>query len=66
MVILTLGGDDFDQVIIDWLADEFKADAEHGLAQRPNGFATFERSWLKKRKLNLSSSTRNRYQPCLM
>ena len=21
-----LGGDDFDQVIIDWLADEFKAD----------------------------------------
>ena len=29
MEILHLGGDDFDQVIIDWLADEFKKDENY-------------------------------------
>lgn len=30
-----LGGDDFDQVIIDWLADEFKKDEGLDLRQDP-------------------------------
>jgi molecular chaperone DnaK len=39
-----LGGDDFDQAIIDWLAQEFKNDEGADLTQRPNGYATFEGS----------------------
>ncbi len=39
-----LGGDDFDQVIIDWLVQEFKNDEGADLTKRPDGYATSERS----------------------
>ena len=32
-----LGGDDFDQRVIDWLADEFKREQGHRPARRPHG-----------------------------
>ena len=38
-----LGGDDFDQVIIDWMADEFKSDEGIDLRKDPMGFATLKR-----------------------
>ena len=37
-----LGGDDFDQVIIDFLADEFKKQRRHRPAQGPDGPAASE------------------------
>jgi molecular chaperone DnaK len=40
-----LGGDDFDKVIMDWLADEFKKDEAIDLRKDPDGFAAFERSF---------------------
>jgi molecular chaperone DnaK len=52
-----LGGDDFDQVIIEWLAEEFKKDEGVDLRKRSDGFAAFERSCRKSQRLNLSSST---------
>ena len=42
-----LGGDDFDQVIIDWLADEFKSDEGIDFEERSYGFATFKGSFRK-------------------
>ncbi len=39
-----LGGDDFDQRIIDWLADEFKTAGRHRPAKRPHGAAASEGS----------------------
>ena len=42
-----LGGDDFDQVIIDWLAENFKKEEDIDLKKRSNGIATFERSCRK-------------------
>ena len=39
-----LGGDDFDEVIIDWLAEEFNKEEQVDLRLDPYGFATFERS----------------------
>ncbi len=39
-----LGGDDVDQKIINWLADEFKKEEDFDLDERPNGTSTFERS----------------------
>ena len=43
MEIHILGGDDFDQVIIDWLAEEFKKMKAMDLKRRSNGFTTFKR-----------------------
>ena len=40
-----LGGDDFDMRIMNWLADEFKADKNIDLAQRPDGTSTLEGSF---------------------
>ena len=39
-----LGGDDVDQKIIDWLADEFKEEEDMDLTKRSNGITTFKRS----------------------
>ncbi len=39
-----LGGDDFDQRVIDWVADEFQQGAGHRPAQRPAGAAAPEGS----------------------
>lgn len=51
-----LGGDDFDQVIIDWLADEFKAD--EGLDLRNDSMALQRlKESAEKAKIELSSST---------
>ncbi len=51
-----LGGDDFDQVIIDWLADEFKKD--EGLDLRKDAMALQRlKEAAEKAKIELSSST---------
>jgi molecular chaperone DnaK len=51
-----LGGDDFDQVIIDWLADEFKA--EEGMDLRADAMALQRlKEAAEKAKIELSSST---------
>ncbi|MCU0423073.1 MAG: molecular chaperone DnaK [Bacteroidia bacterium] len=50
-----LGGDDFDQVIIDWLADEFKSD--EGLDLRSDAMALQRlKEAAEKAKIELSSS----------
>jgi molecular chaperone DnaK len=50
-----LGGDDFDQVIIDWLADEFKA--EEGIDLRTDAMALQRlKESAEKAKIELSSS----------
>ena len=50
-----LGGDDFDQVIIDWLADEFKA--EEGIDLRSDAMALQRlKESAEKAKIELSSS----------
>jgi molecular chaperone DnaK len=51
-----LGGDDFDQVIIDWLADEFKADEGIDLRKDPMALQRLKES-AEKAKIELSSST---------
>ncbi len=51
-----LGGDDFDQVIIDWLADEFKADEGVDLKQDPIALQRLKDA-AEKAKIELSSST---------
>src|SRR6187402_2570571 len=50
-----LGGDDFDQVIIDWLADEFKADEAVDLRKDPMALQRLKES-AEKAKIELSSS----------
>lgn len=51
-----LGGDDFDQVIIDWLADEFKS--EEGMDLRTDAMALQRlKESAEKAKIELSSST---------
>ena len=56
MVILILGGDDFDNLIIDWMADEFKA--EEGVDLKSDAIALQRlKKLLKKQKSELSSST---------
>jgi molecular chaperone DnaK len=51
-----LGGDDFDQVIINWLADEFKN--EHGLDLKQDPMALQRlKEAAEKAKIELSSST---------
>lgn len=51
-----LGGDDFDGVIIDWLADEFKADEDIDLRKDPMALQRLKEA-AEKAKVELSSST---------
>ena len=50
-----LGGDDFDHVIIDWLADEFKSDEGVDLRQDPMAMQRLKEA-AEKAKIELSSS----------
>lgn len=50
-----LGGDDFDQVIIDWLADEFKKDEGLDLRKDPMALQRLKEA-AEKAKIELSSS----------
>ncbi len=51
-----LGGDDFDQVIIDWLADEFKKDEGVDLRHDPMALQRLKEA-AEKAKVELSSSS---------
>ncbi|MDD3685168.1 MAG: molecular chaperone DnaK [Bacteroidales bacterium] len=51
-----LGGDDFDHVIIDWLADEFKKDEGIDLKRDPMALQRLKEA-AEKAKIELSSST---------
>jgi molecular chaperone DnaK len=51
-----LGGDDFDQRIIDWLADEFKSDEGLDLRKDPMALQRLKEA-AEKAKVELSSST---------
>jgi molecular chaperone DnaK len=51
-----LGGDDFDQVIMDWLADEFKSDEGIDLRKDPMALQRLKES-AEKAKIELSSSS---------
>ncbi len=51
-----LGGDDFDQVIIDWLGDEFKNDEGIDLRKDPMALQRLKEA-AEKAKIELSSST---------
>ena len=51
-----LGGDDFDQVIIDWLAEEFKKEEDIDLRKDPMALQRLKEA-AEKAKIELSSST---------
>src|SRR5688572_1709701 len=51
-----LGGDDFDHVVIDWLADEFKKDEGLDLRKDPMAMQRLKEA-AEKAKIELSSST---------
>ncbi len=51
-----LGGDDFDQVIIDWLAEEFKKEENLDLRKDPMALQRLKEA-AEKAKIELSSST---------
>jgi len=51
-----LGGDDFDQVIIDWLANEFKNDEDIDLRNDPMALQRLKEA-AEKAKIELSSTT---------
>lgn len=51
-----LGGDDFDKVIMDWLADEFKADEAIDLRKDPMALQRLKEA-SEKAKIELSSSS---------
>ena len=51
-----LGGDDFDQVIIDWMAEEFKAEEGIDLKQDPMALQRLKEA-AEKAKIELSSTT---------
>lgn len=51
-----LGGDDFDKVIMDWLADEFKADEAIDLRKDPMALQRLKEA-AEKAKVELSSGT---------
>ena len=51
-----LGGDDFDQVIIDWLVSEFRSDEGADLSQDPMAMQRLKEA-AEKAKIELSSST---------
>jgi len=50
-----LGGDDFDQVLIDWMAEEFKSEENIDLRQDPMALQRFKEA-AEKAKVELSSS----------
>ena len=50
-----LGGDDFDQVLIDWMAEEFKSDENFDLRQVPMALQRLKEA-AEKAKVELSSS----------
>lgn len=50
-----LGGDDFDQVIIDWMADEFKSEENMDLRKDPMALQRLKEA-AEKAKIELSSS----------
>ena len=52
-----LGGDDFDQVIIDWLAEEFKSEESVDLREDPMALQRLKEA-AEKAKIELSSSTK--------
>jgi molecular chaperone DnaK len=52
-----LGGDDFDQVIIDWLAEEFKKDEKIDLREDPMALQRLKEA-AEKAKIELSSSSK--------
>ena len=61
-----LGGDDFDHVIIDWLAEEFKADEGVDLRQDPMAMQRLKEA-AEKAKIELSSTTSTEINlPCIM
>ncbi len=51
-----LGGDDFDKIIIDWLAEEFKKDENMDLRKDPMALQRLKEA-AEKAKIELSSST---------
>ena len=51
-----LGGDDFDQVLIDWMANEFKAENSMDLTQDPMALQRLKEA-AEKAKIELSAST---------
>jgi molecular chaperone DnaK len=51
-----LGGDDFDQLVVDWLADEFKKDEGVDLHKDPMALQRLKEA-AEKAKIELSSST---------
>jgi len=51
-----LGGDDFDKIVIDWLADEFKKDENIDLRKDPMALQRLKEA-AEKAKIELSSST---------
>ena len=51
-----MGGDDFDQVIIDWLVQEFKNDEGADLTKDPMAMQRLKEA-AEKAKIELSSST---------
>ena len=51
-----LGGDDFDKVIMDWLADEFKKDENIDLRKDPMALQRLKEA-AEKAKIELSSSS---------
>ncbi len=51
-----LGGDDFDHIIVDWLADEFKAEEGVDLRQDPMALQRLKEA-AEKAKIELSSTT---------
>jgi molecular chaperone DnaK len=51
-----LGGDDFDKILIDWLADEFKKDENIDLRKDPMALQRLKEA-AEKAKIELSSST---------
>ncbi len=51
-----LGGDDFDQVVIDWLVEEFKKDEGADLSKDPMALQRLKEA-AEKAKIELSSST---------
>ena len=56
IAVFDLGGDDFDQVIIDWLAQEFKNDEGADLTADPMAMQRLKEA-AEKAKIELSSST---------
>ena len=59
-----LGGDDFDQRVIDWLADEFKKQEGIDLRKDPMALQRLKEA-AEKAKCELSGHARDRRQPAV-